>query len=312
MSGCPHVQNTIRALVLAQASPSEREALLEHAGTCPECGQVSNIHTELTRAAASAAEPSASEFAVARMNVLIRAEERAEHRDSRGFLRNAWRLAAAQPAGAVLVLLSLGLGALVGRLSVGPSVISDELLLRAIQAQAEASIGIAGFWDAPLVYTSVVARPVADDRVALSFDVSRHVDFVTSRESKVAKDVLVHAILDPSPMGARLQAIGLTEEIIDPKLRDAVIFVLHHDPSVAIRLEAIVALAEYPFDTTLQEALLMTLTRDVSVQIRMQALDLLRSHDVSPETIRDAMDRAGLDRDDPVLWRMIDWDRQKL
>ncbi len=311
MNECPRVQDVIRTLVAGESSPSAREALLKHAETCPDCGQVLSIHVELTRAADTAAEPSASEFAVARMNVLMGTAQRAELRGRNGFWRQAWAFLKAQPVGAAILLLALlGGAALGGRWSARPSAVGDEVLLRAIQTQAETSAGIDGFWDAPLAYSNVVARPLADDRLALSFDVSRHVDLVTPRESAVAKDVLVHAILDPSRMGAQLQAIGLTQEIMDPKLRDAVIFTLHHDPNLAVRLKAIAVLSEFPFDKTLQQAILTTLSQDVSVQIRMQALELLRARRVSPEAIRQCVLEAGPGRDDAVFWGVGDSEQQ--
>jgi HEAT repeat protein len=239
-----------------------------------------------------------------RMSVLAQLSARRERHTWRAFWEQAGAFVRARPVGsAVLVTTLVAAAVLAGRWSARPAGSADSLWMRAIERQATAARGVAGYWDAPLTYSNVIARSLGDGRLDLSFDVSRHVDLVTPGDSEVARDVLVHAILEPSPMGTRLKAMTLTRDIMDARLREAVVFTLHHDPSLAVRLAALAVLSDYPFDGAIQEALLVTLREDESVLVRLRALEHLAAHRVSPDALHNAIDAAGLESDTAVRQR---------
>ncbi len=306
MKECPECRNLIRRLVAGDLTPSESEALRKHAHVCDDCRRILEIHEELAGDGSRVPEPTEADFRIMRMNVLARLGRgvgrpwwRRFSEDTRAYLR-------AQPAVAALVLLlMLGGAALTGRWTARPSRIDDRMLLRTIHEQAAASAGVSGYWDAPFAYSNVSARPLPRGRLALSFDVCRHVELVAPEASDLAKDVLMHAILEPAPVGTRLKAMGLTGQITDARLKETVIFALHHDPDLAIRLKAFEVLSQYPYDITVQDALLTTLKQDESVQVRFQALDYLAARHVSPETLRRTIGEGSLESNPAVMQRAL-------
>jgi hypothetical protein len=310
MKECPHSEELIRKLVEGEISSSEWESLRQHAETCEDCRQILEVHQELNDLARDVPQPADNDFRVMRMNVMARL---ARQRPSgwKTFWQDLGFFLRAQPTGAVLVLAVLLAGAVYfGRWSATPSRIDDRLLMSTIQSQAATAAGVAEYWDTPFSYSNVAARPLPAGQLALSFDVCWHVDVVTRQESAVAKDVLMSAILEPTSVGNRLKAMGLTEQITDPKLRDAVIFALRHDPNVAVRIKAFEVLSRYPFDGSVQDALLATLKADESVQMRFHALEYLAARHVSLEKLRRTIDEGGLESDPAILQRAIELAQQ--
>ena len=119
--------------------------------------------------------------------------------------------------------------------------------------------------------------------------------------SPVVREVLLHAILEPSALGTRLQAMELTPEILDPALQEALVFTMHHDPALAVRLEAMAVLSRHPFDARVREALLATLREDEAVQMRLLALETLAGQEVDPSQLERVIREAGQESDPAVL-----------
>ncbi len=93
----------------------------------------------------------------------------------------------------------------------------------------------------------------------------------------------------------------LTQQILDPKLKEALVFTLHNDPNLAVRTEALKVLGQYPYDAATQEALLATLREDKEVQMRLLALEYLAGKKVHMDTIRKTVEESYQESDTAVL-----------
>jgi hypothetical protein len=144
-------------------------------------------------------------------------------------------------------------------------------------------------------------KPVAGDRVDLSFDVCRHVNMVTPANSPVAKEILLHAILSPAPMGSRMKAMELAPASMDLKLEEAIVFTMHNDPDLAVRLEAMSILTRVPYNNSVQEALMTTLREDESVQMRLLALERLAEKQVTMEILKKAIDESNMESNPALI-----------
>jgi hypothetical protein len=290
MSKCKHWESRIRAFLAGELPPAEQAKLWEHARACPACSAVLELHHRLEDPEAVPPLPSETEFQSMRRAVLERLGPAAAPGSRPSLRRDLATLFRAHPAlaaGVAAVLLAAVF--LTGRWSARPAADPDGHLLGAIQAQARQEQGLAGYWDSPFVYSNVTFRPGADGRLALSFDVTRHVSLVTAEDSPVAREVMVHAILDSSSLGPRLKAISLSEGVADERLQEALIFALHNDPSLAVRRKALAVLVRYPADPDIEAALLETLRNDEAVQLRLEALDGLAERRTDPAVIRRAL-----------------------
>jgi hypothetical protein len=300
MSTCPQGQAWIEKLTAGEISPPEVAAWQRHAQTCAECAALLELHEELAEWRAATPEPEAEALDRMRRRTLRAAVLAAPSPPVAGIARwlGALRL---RPAVAIGFGVALLLGVLLGRQwpdAARP--IDDGQLLRALREQAHGAGGVAGFWDAPFFYANVSARPVGEADLALSFDVCRHIEVVTPRSSPLANDVLLQAILEPDPVGGRLKAMEFAQGSTGGRLREAIIFTLHRDPNLAVRLKALEILMQSPYDGEVEAALLATLREDRAVQVRLQALEGLAAGQADPARLRQVLAASQLAGTDAV------------
>jgi len=299
---CDDIRELMEDHLAGELAPEDLARIREHCAECADCRELAALHGLLSRAGEEIPVPDADEFQAMRAQVLREVRRPRARRVAWELGRDLVRLARLHPVAVpALVVLLLAVALLAGRWSAAPATLDDELLQRAVRSQAARSAGLDGFWDAPLSLANVDVRPAPDGRLDLSFDVCQHVEMAADRRSPVVREVLLHAILEPSNLGARLEAMDLTAEVADPALREALIVTLHQDPALAVRLEALRVLARHPFDADVRDALLTTLRRDESVQMRLSALEILAGREVDRKAVRRAIDDAGQESDPAVL-----------
>ncbi|MBN2169706.1 MAG: zf-HC2 domain-containing protein [Candidatus Krumholzibacteriota bacterium] len=299
---CEDIRKLMEDHLAGELGPEDLARLREHCADCADCRELAALHGLLSRAGEAIPVPDADAFRAMRARVLREVRRPRARRAMSELGRDLARLARLHPVAApALVALLLAAALLAGRWSAAPATLDDDLLRRAVQNQAARSEGLEGFWDSPLSLANVTVRPALDGRLALSFDVCQHVEMAADRRSPVVREVLLHAILEPSALGTRLQAMDLTEEVADPALLEALVFTLHHDPALAVRLEALRVLSRHPFDAGVREALLTTLRRDESVQMRLSALEILAGREVDRDIIQRAIREDGQESDAAVL-----------
>ena len=303
MSECPKTGEVIEKIVAGETARSERDRLSEHAAACAACHEVVELERGLHRAGADVPSPAEAEFRAMRTRVLARLAERPQAAAA-GLWPMLLALFRAQPLAASLLLaVALGAAALAGRSTAASPHGIDQLLLQALHDQARAGSGVAGYWDAPLTYRNVTARPAGEGRLRLSFDATWHVDTVAERASDLTTEVLLHALLDSSRLSTRLKAMQVADDMLNARLREGVVFALHEDPDLAVRLQALALLASSPWDAAVEEALLTTLRRDAAVQMRLRALEELAAKHVGQDLLRRTILAGGLDSDSAVLRR---------
>ncbi len=296
MSDCRQYQEILEDFLAGEIAANDLADLQNHCDRCRECADLLEIHESLLAVSEEIPEPDLDELDDVREAILERAVPRASFRVD---LDRLWR---GHPlATSLSIAAALACVVLLGRWSPVSQVVDDDLMLAAIDQQATRQAGLSDYWDAPLSFANVSVRPQADGRLAFSFDVSRHIDVQTAADSPLAREVLLHAILEPSSPGSRFGALDITPQITDRRLADAVAYTMHNDPSLTVRLNALAALARYPYDGRVQDALLQTLKQDPEVQMRLLALEHLTRQHVGQETIRNAVNEAGLASDAAVL-----------
>jgi hypothetical protein len=175
-----------------------------------------------------------------------------------------------------------------------------ERLVREITAEAAANHSLGDVEDSPYTYSNVAFRRLEDDRVALAFDLTTHVDLVEPVRSEVVKEVLAQSLLNPGDTGMRLKALSYATRAMGPKVRDSLIIAMHHDDNLAVRLKALSILAALPADDAIETAVLQSLREDGAVQIRLEALDYLAEQRVDPDALRRAIEH-GDDRANAAL-----------
>jgi hypothetical protein len=258
--------------------PQAVSELVAHTKGCESCRRMLAIHGDLAEAGARVPEPDEADLELRQERVMREIKRRRARRPLR---------IAALAAGVIqpfAVGLILG-RALPGRAGSGPS----SRWMDALHHEAASNRRLTDVEDSPFTYSNVSYRRLADDRVALDFDVTTHLTTVESTRSPLVREVLAQSLLNPSSVGERLKAISFAAGRFEPKLEKAVLFALRRDESVAVRLAALTALVGRLDDEEVRSALMSALRDDPSVQIRLAALESLTSHRVDHARIREAI-----------------------
>lgn len=314
MKECRNFQEIIQSYLAGEIPPSEVDSLRRHCEVCSDCRALMDLHIEMSELGEYVPEPDEADFRSMRSRVMTRiaSEPRpVRHVGRRWDFGSVFRFrpAVALPTAAVLLVAAV----LVGRWSAAPRTpyakFSDDILVREVTRQASQQAGLEDYWDTPFSYANVSAKPAPGGNLELSFDVCRHVNMVTPADSPVAREVLLHAILSPASMGTRIRAMEMAPTAMDPKLEEALVYTMHNDPDLAVRLEAMSVLTRVPYNDGVQDALMTTLRRDESVQMRLLALERLAENRVRIETLRRVIDESNMESNPAVMQHAIELTR---
>ena len=182
-------------------------------------------------------------------------------------------------------------------------------LVNAIGAAAAANHAIEDVEASRFIWSNVSMRRVGSGDVALDFDLTTHVQVVEPIDSPVFQEALAQSLLNPASTGSRLNALRFAEGAVAPKVRDALVFALRHDESLAVRLEALTLLAQHSEQPEVEAAILETLKDDESVQMRLLALDCLAKKPIDRGRIRSVIREGGRSGDEALLVRLAQLDK---
>jgi hypothetical protein len=290
MNGCEQFERLIEEYLGEEISAEDLELLERHSASCPECRRIMELHRDLTRLPEGVSEATGPDFEAMRAAVLRRIARLGKGPKTGPFWKLGTLRLRARPAYALAMAVGLiATGFLLGRMSPQQHQPVEGLLLEEVVRQASLERGLEGYWDCPFTYSNVSLRHRSGRDVILSFDVTRHIEVPTNLDSPLAREVLVYAMIDPSNMGSRLEAMAAAGNNMDESLKDALVFVLLNDPSMPVRLRSLDILSRHMPDPAVQHALLVSLSQDPSVQIRLAALEYLAGGHVAPEVIRKAI-----------------------
>lgn len=290
---CHRVRNDIDRLFAGELAEDDRAVIDAHLERCSDCRE----HHALVSQIASRPAPETDErdLLAMRRAVLgtIQSERGAERTSFFTRLPHAAALALVT-GGAVL----LAAGWFVGRTTAPEAVAArrggmanpDLVLARQIQSVARENTGLADVENSPYRYANVRIEPQPEGRIRLGFDVSRHLELTLLKSDPLVTEVLVQSVLDSGSIGTRLRAIDEAGNILDPRVRGALIKAMLHDENLGVRLQAQSRLIERAGDAGIADALLTVLENEESVQMRLVAIDYLTRSRVDPRRLREAVE----------------------
>jgi hypothetical protein len=290
---CRNFQNDLDRLIGGELAGELRPALMAHLSGCADCREHHALLEEIS--SRSIPEPDERELLAMRRSVLgrIRDEER---RDSRWFGLSQAAAIALLVSGAALFLAA---GWFAGRGAAGSSLLvaggarggnPDVILARQMQREARANNVVEDVENSPFRYANVRIEQAGNDRVRLSFDVSRHLELTLPKDDPLVTEVLVQSMLEAGSVGSKLEAIGQAGNVLDPKIRGALIKAMLHDPNLGVRLQAQARLVEGAADPALADAFVAVLEREESVQMRLVAIDHLTRSRIDPGRLEKAVE----------------------
>lgn len=313
---CIEIQKSMDELFDEKLDEARADELLGHIDGCAECAGQWDLLGRLRAGVAS--EPTDSEMLAMRRGVIRRI--RASEGRSPGWLERL-RAALMMPAFGIAIAALVVVGAFVaGRAtrqqgparelpvaSSGGDAIVDE-----IQLVASRNRQLSDVENSPFSYDNVEVEDAGGGKLALRFDVSRHVDVVLPKTDPLVADVLAQSLLEKSSVGMKLRAISYSEPVVSPKVREALVKAMLEDENLGVRMKAQEMLVETPGDAAIEAALLSVLEKEESVQMRLVAIDYLTHSNVAPDRLRDAVTpRDSGTKVDAVYVRAMDYVNSK-
>jgi hypothetical protein len=315
MKRCTEFEPLIEGMLSEEITEANRDRLLAHAETCTECRQFVDLHYQLQDPGLGADLPTPGEFASMRHLVMTEIRTAGAALPFTTSLFESFRGLLMRPAFAgglaALMLAMLATGYLAGSSNTRLEIPEDALVMDSLVAdmgrEAEGNVRLSDVEDSPFVFSNVSFNEAKDDQLALTFDVTRHVEFSRAKDDPLVKEILAQTLVNPTPLGTRLAAIRHVGKMVDPKIEEALIFSMVNDPTLAVRIKAQNLLASYESNSQIEAAFMMVLSGEESVQMRLRAMDYLVASDVSRGSLDDVLDNLQRDADSALLMRAAEF-----
>ena len=275
MDDCNRFFNQIADLRLQNLSDEDQTELFAHLASCRDCRDLMHFHEDLTIAGDEFGEVDSEALAGVRGRVLD--EIRSTGVTAAAVARPAafWAVGRIRLlAAAAAVVMAIG-GFAAGRMAAGVSPTGGDLLVATLEDGAQDHRRLRDVEDSPNIISNVAVRSVGDGRVAMSFDVARHLEVERPLNDPLVNEVLVHAILDQSSVGSRLKAVSMASNAENGKVEEALVFSMLDDPDLPVRMRALEILAERPISHGVEQGLMKVLRHDESMQMRLLAIEVL-------------------------------------
>jgi hypothetical protein len=284
MDDCTRFFNQIADLRLRQLEDEDQTELFAHLATCRDCRDLMQFHEDLAMAGGEFGEVDGEALAGVRGRVLdeIRSTEGAVAKPAALWAVGRPRLLAA----AAVAVMAIG-GFAAGRMVAGINPTGSDLLVATLEDGAQDHRRLRDVEDSPNIISNVAVRSVGEGRVAMSFDVARHLEIERPVNDPLVNEVLVHAILDQSSMGSRLKAVSMAARAGNGKVEEALVFSMLDDPDLPVRMRALEILAERPISEGIQQGLMRVLRHDESMQMRLLATEVLANGGAGGQRVLD-------------------------
>ena len=119
----------------------------------------------------------------------------------------------------------------------------------------------------------------ADGEIEFTFNAEKQIHYKGSVDDPKVQNFLTYAMLNDQNPGSRLNSINVMDSYksvsLDNEIRNALITVVMTDKNAGVRREALKLLNRSPFDESTKQAYLFVLLHDSSSALRIEALNSL-------------------------------------
>lgn len=294
---CDATQHQIDLAFAGELPDEERPNLMRHVDECTDCHSYYDVVEEL--ASPTIEEPDEAGYLAMRREVIrtIRREAAEDAPKPSWFPLGVFSRAGGFALALAVAGILFALGVLAGRTGAAAPASeasrqpasADVVLARQIGTAAKNNRALRDVENSPFRYSNVRIEERDGEQLHLSFDVSRHLDLTLRRDDPLVTEVLVQSVLDPSSVGTQLKAISEAENVLDPRVRGALVKAMLHDPNLGVRLQAQARLVETANHDETSAAMLSVLEREASVQMRLVAIDYLAGSRIDPQRLERAV-----------------------
>lgn len=302
MDKCKKYHDLIIKLISSGLNEKEKIFLNEHINKCKDCADYLFIHKKIEQSHKNIPIPSSNEFRIMRQNTLrqIRLSDSPKFNSLLNQIKSlfvkvefAYSLA--------LVFLIFGLYRFFYLDTNQGKIPSD--LVEQIDYTAQQNRSLSDIENSPYTYSNIEIKEMDDQRIHLGFNVSTYIELTREKNDPLVKEILAQSIINSQQTGTKLSTISYAEELIDPKLKETLLYVIQNDPDLAVRLKALHILTKYANDDQIQNAFLSVLKKEESVQMRLMVLDYLTANKIDTSLIVRELSTATTRINQPILIR---------
>lgn len=303
MSQCKYTQRLYNELISDKPDAEKKEKLLAHSKNCPECAELISMHKSLGANKGWMIEPADTDFLALRRDVIRKIRLQESKGTNTSFLIKIIAFLR-QPALAYSMAFLLTIGAFIlgQRWAQGPTA-AEPGILQEIDYTAESHFNLEQVKNSPYLFSDVRVQAMDDQQITLSFNVSTHLEMTRSIDDPLVRDILAQSIINPQSEAYRLNYISYSERIIDPKIKEALLFTLENDSDLPVRLKAMTALLGYAKDDQIEEAFLKILRQEESMQMRLLAIDYLTQNKIDEHTLERELGAATTQNNTAILMK---------
>jgi hypothetical protein len=297
-----YIKQLIDKLLSGTINQSELVKLKELIQHYPEYADVFQAHNFISNIQFPAEDPTAENFAQMRQEVLgiIRSNEKNTRSDFLSDTSNWFRAFLMRPEMAVAAITLL-VGFFLGRIAPVDEESISSGIMKQISFLARENTNFADSKNSPYQYSNIAFREINNQEIALSFDVSTHIEMVREKNDPLVREVIAQSLLNPTNLGTELKAISYSENMLDNKIKEALIFSMHNAPILAVRMNAMQNLTKYKQDEDVKSAFLKVLSDEESVKMRLTALDYFSENKIETDKIKSLIESSDM-RKSPAVW----------
>jgi hypothetical protein len=298
------IQILFEKFLSGEISKTESDQLEKYIEEYPEYKELMRLHQKLVNLDFPTSDPDSTVFSQMRANVLrkIRLDKQKSPGIIDEFIEKIKNFAF-RPEMAVAAL-TLIIGFFLGRALPPDKGALTSNLISQITALATKHTKLEDVKKSPVVYSNIRYQDLDDNRVAINLDATTHLDFVRKKDDPLVLEIMAQTLLSSSDLGSELKAISYTEGITVPKVKETLIYTVHHTPTLAARMKAMTNLSNFKNDEEIREAFLRVLREEESVKMRLLAIDYLTTEQVSPDILQQTLNESEVTQSPAVMIKM--------
>lgn len=300
MDKCKKYHELIIKLISSGLNEKENVILNEHISTCNDCANYLFIHKNIEQSQKNIPMPTSDEFRIMRQNTLrkIRISDSSKLTSLLNQIKSIFVKVEFAYSLAILFLI-FGLYNFY-YLDINQSKIPSDLIEQ-IDYTAQQNRSLSDIKNSPYTYRNIEIMEMDEQQIHLGFNISTYIELTRDKNDPLVKEILAQSIINSQQTGAKLSTISYAEKLIDPKLKETLLYVLQNDPDLAVRLKALNIITKYANDNQIQNAFLSVLQNEESVQMRLMVLDYLTANKIDTSLIVRELSTATTRINQPIL-----------
>jgi hypothetical protein len=197
MKDCEKFENGIQALIAGDIDFEQLETLIEHCKSCADCRELFEMHRTLAYLGSRFDELEAVDLEGARRLVVEQVATKTGPRSRPGRMKTIWAPLTLRPLTAISIAAVVFILGMIAFYYVdGSTPVAMD-----ITDQALSSVSLTDLENSPYSFSNVAVKYLDNNKISLSFDITKHVAVIEPTDSERVKKILMHAYAS-SPSGA--------------------------------------------------------------------------------------------------------------